>query len=138
MVLPPCSSAAAAVITLAVEPGVNWFCTAMSELPSEGGHWAMARMAPVFGFSTTAVQSCALVFFTWAWQACWACSCSAGMIVVSIDWPFTAGVSCDPASGICWPDALRSTVLLARRAGQQLVVDLFQARRSRRSRRCPG
>src|SRR6202021_3639275 len=66
-VLPPCSNAAAAVITLAVEPGVNtaWSGRSVASAMSvsafwfQVGHWAMARMSPVFGWMMTAVRDLA-------------------------------------------------------------------------------
>src|SRR6266567_3712937 len=77
-VWPPRSSAAAAVITLAVEPGWNWACTARlvvlaTSVTSDGlyvGYCAMASTFPVRGWMITTVQLSALVFLTWRAQAC--------------------------------------------------------------------
>jgi hypothetical protein len=88
-VWPPRSSAAEAVITLAVEPGSNWACTARlvvwsTFVTSDGlyvGYCAMASTAPVFGWMITTVQLSALVFLTWLAHACSAAYCSAGTMV---------------------------------------------------------
>src|ERR1700746_1273855 len=85
-VWPPRSSAAEAVITLAVEPGWNWACTARllvwsTLVTSDGlyvGYCAMASTAPVFGWMITTVQLSALVFLTWLGHACSAAYCRAG------------------------------------------------------------
>src|SRR6266496_5447212 len=105
-VWPPRSSAAEAVITLAVEPGWNWACTARlvvwsTFVTSDGlyvGYCAMASTAPVFGWMITTVQLSALVFLTWRAQACSAAYCSAGtMVWLSIE-PATTGLSLLPGS----------------------------------------
>ena len=110
-VWPPRSSAAEAVITLAVEPGWNWACTARLVVwptlvtfdGSYVGYCAMASTAPVCGWMITTVQLSALVFLTWLAQACSAAYCSAGTMVSRRLLPFTTGLSLLPASGICWP-----------------------------------
>src|SRR2546423_7148605 len=110
-VWPPRSSAAEAVITLAVEPGWNWACTARlvvwsTLVTSDGlyvGYCAMASTAPVFGWMITTVQLSALVFLTWLAHACSAAYCSAGTMVSRRLLPFTTGWLWLPASGICWP-----------------------------------
>ena len=61
------------MITLAVEPGWNTFCTGMSVAwvasvmvaGSNVGHCAMASTSPVCGWMITTVQLLALVFLTW-------------------------------------------------------------------------
>src|SRR6267154_1694697 len=109
-VWPPRSSAADAVITLAVEPGWNWACTARLVVWStlvtfDGsyvGYCAMASTAPVFGWMISTVQLSALVFLTWLAHACSAAYCSAGTMVSRRLLPFTTGVVRPPASGIGW------------------------------------
>ena len=133
-VWPPCSSAAAAVITLAVEPGWNWACTArlVVWLTAKGlvgsnvGYCAMAITAPVCGLMITTVQLSALVFLTWAAQACSAAYCSAGTMVRRRPLPLTAGVLLPPDSGICWPSPI-CTCSLPGLAGQQRVSRGLQA-----------
>src|ERR1700757_3459301 len=108
-VWPPRSSAAAAVITLAVEPGSNWACTARLAVwstlatlfGSYVGYCAMASTAPVLGWMITTVQLSALVFLTCLAQACSAAYCSAGTMVRRRLLPFTTGWLSLPASGIC-------------------------------------
>src|SRR5271166_6876255 len=85
-VWPPRSKAADAVITLAVEPGWNTFCTGMSVAWAASvmvaglniGHCAMASTSPVRGWMITTVQLLALVTLTWLRHACSAAYCSAG------------------------------------------------------------
>ena len=60
----------------------------------------------------TTVHSLALVFCTSCWHACCAASCSAGMIVSLMPWPFTAGVPLSSVPGIGWPVLLISTCSL--------------------------
>ena len=99
------------MITLAVEPGWNTFCTGMSVAwaafvmvaGSNVGHCAMASTSPVCGWMITTVQLFALVFLTWLAHACSAAYCSAGTMVSRRPLPFTTGLSLLPASGICWP-----------------------------------
>ncbi len=110
--MPPCSNAADAVITLAVEPGVNsaWSgrsvasAAAVSVFWSQVGHWAMARMSPVCGCMMTTVHDLACALSTSFWHAFIASYCRAGLIVSLIDSPFLAGVS-SLLPGICSPSA---------------------------------
>src|ERR1700749_5363784 len=128
-VWPPRSSAAEAVITLAVEPGWNWACTARlvvwsTLVTSDGlyvGYCAIASTAPVFGWMITTVQLSALVFLTWTAHACSAAYCSAGTIVSCRLLPFTTGLSRLPASGICWPSVPIWTWSLPPRPGHSAV-----------------
>src|SRR5213078_2851142 len=113
-VWPPRSSAAEAVITLAVEPGSNWACTARlvvwsTLVTSDGlyvGYCAMASTAPVFGWMITTVQLSAFVFLTWLAHACSAAYCSAGTMVSRRLLPFTTGWLWLPdrpaSSALCW------------------------------------
>src|ERR1035438_10032717 len=78
VVCPPCSSAAAAVITFAVLPGWNTSATGMSVAAAaidgkaglNDGAWASVRIRPVLGCMTTAVQLSASTLRTCAAQAC--------------------------------------------------------------------
>src|SRR4030081_250714 len=86
-VWPPCSSAAEAVMTLAVEPGWNLACTARLvvwfTLVTAGGlyvgYCAMASTAPVFGLMITTVKLYALVFLTWLTPTSSNAYCTAGL-----------------------------------------------------------
>src|ERR1700684_2356368 len=108
-VLPPCSNAADAVITLAVEPGVNMSWSGMSvALPgvavlwSQVGHWAMARMSPVFGWMMTSVHDFACDLSTSFSHAFIASYWRTELIVSLIESPFWAGVS-SRVPGLCSP-----------------------------------
>ena len=84
------------------------------------GYCAMASTAPVCGLMITTVQLSALVFLTWAAQACSAAYCSAGTMVSRRPLPFTAGVFLPPDSGICWPSPICTCSLPAFPASSEL------------------
>ena len=77
-VWPPCSSAAATVMTFAVLPGWNTFCTGISAVAAtlaglaglKVGYWASARIRPVCGCITTTEQFVAWVALTSAAHCC--------------------------------------------------------------------
>src|ERR1700730_14403714 len=125
-VCPPCSRAAAAVITLAVLAVSNTFVTGMSVVAVRlagraglnDGAWASARLCPVLGCMTTTVQLSAWTLRTCAAQACSASYWMSAWMVRRTPPPGTAGRVLSCPTGIGWPSVSVSTTLWPSRPGR--------------------
>ena len=110
-VWPPCSNAAAAVITLAVLPGSNTSLTGRSAVSARlsgcaglnDGACAMARICPVCGSITTTVQLLASVSLIRCAQACSASHCRLARMVSRTLRPGTMDRLVCPATGMGSP-----------------------------------
>ena len=127
----PCSSAAAAVITLAVLPGGKIPATGRSTVSArlvtlpgwKVGYWARARILPVCGCMTTIVQLSALVTrIRWA-QACWAAHCNGARMVSRTLPPGTMGRPLSEANGMGCPVTPVSTCCLPSRPASSELND---------------
>ncbi len=110
-VWPPRSNEAATVTTFAVLPGSKTLDTGMSlvdatvagELGLNSGHWAIARIFPVFGSMITTEQLAAWVNATRSWQAFCASYCRSDWIVRRRFRAGTCGWTLSWVSGMGWP-----------------------------------
>src|SRR5262249_23621615 len=126
-----CSSAAAAVITLAVLPGGKIADTGRSTVAArlvmwlgwEVGDWGRAEILPLDGSMTTTGPLGAFVRRDCLAPACCASHCRVETMVSRTLLPGTIDCDLPAVTGICWPPAPVSTSCLPSRPASSALND---------------